>query len=69
MAAVPEILVETGFPLLSGDILEKCQVRRTPIFLYHEHWANADSKEYHVDVTVKANSPTSWFLKDHRWRI
>ncbi|KAE8819471.1 40S ribosomal protein S5-1 [Hordeum vulgare] len=64
MAAVPEMLLETAFPLLLSDRLKKCQVRRTPIFLYHEHWVNADSKEYHVDVIVKANdSPTSWFFE------
>ena len=64
MAAIPEMLLETGFPLLSGDSLEKCQVRRTPIFLYHEHWVNTDTKEYHVDVIVKANdSTTSWFFE------
>ncbi len=50
MAAVHEMLLETGFPLLLADSLEKCQVRRTPIFLYHEHWVNADTKEYHVDM-------------------
>ncbi|KAE8809442.1 hypothetical protein D1007_13961 [Hordeum vulgare] len=70
MAAVPEMLVETGFPLLLGDSLKKCQVRCTPIFLYHEHWVNADTKEYHVDVIVKANdSQQVGSLKDHRWRI
>ena len=64
MAAVPEMLLETGFPLLLSDSLEKCQVRRTPVFLYHEHWVNAETKEYHVDVIVKANdSPTSWFFE------
>ncbi|KAE8782249.1 hypothetical protein D1007_44393 [Hordeum vulgare] len=64
MAAVPETLLETGFPLLLVDSLEKCHIRRTPIFLYHEHWVNADTKEYHVDVIVKANdSPTSWFFE------
>ena len=64
MAAVREMLLETGFPLLLSDSLEKCQVRRTPIFLYHEHWVNADAKEYHVDVIVKANDPpTSWFFE------
>ena len=64
MVAIPEMLVETGFPLLLSDSLEKCQVRRTPIFLYHEHWINANTKEYHVDVIVKANdSPTSWFFE------
>ena len=64
MAAVPETLLETGFPLLLVDCLEKCHVRRTPIFLYHEHWVNADTKEYHVDVIVKANdSPSSWFFE------
>lgn len=64
MVVVPEILVETGLPLLLGDILKKCQVRRTPIFLYHEHWVNADTKEYLVDVIVKANdSPSSWFFE------
>ena len=60
MAAVPETLLETGFPLLLVDCLEKCHVRRTPIFLYHEHWVNADTKEHHMDVIVKANdTPTS----------
>ena len=64
MAAVPEMLLEAGFPLLLSDSLEKCQVRRTPVFLYHEHWVNTDTKEYHVDVIVKANdSPTSWFFE------
>ena len=64
MATVPEMLLETGFPLLLGDSLEKCQVRRTPIFLYHEHWVNADTKEYHVDMIVKVNnSRTSWFFE------
>ena len=64
MATVPEMLLEMGFPLLLSDSLEKCQVRRTPVFLYHEHWVNADTKEYHVDVIVKANdSPTSWFFE------
>ncbi|KAE8800665.1 hypothetical protein D1007_23664 [Hordeum vulgare] len=64
MADVPETLLETGFPLLLVDCLEKCHVRRTPIFLYHEHWVNADTKEYHVDVIVKANdSPSSWFFE------
>ena len=64
MAAVPETLLETGFPLLLVDCLEKCHVRRTPIFLYHEHWVNADTKENHVDVIVKANdSPSSWFFE------
>ena len=64
MAAVPETLLETGFPLLQVDCLEKCHVRRMPIFLYHEHLVNADTKEYHVDVIVKANdSPSSWFFE------
>ena len=64
MAAVPEMLLETGFPLLLGDSLEKCQVRRTPIFLYHEHWVNTNTTEYHVDVIVKANDfPTTWFFE------
>ena len=64
MAVVPEMLVETGFPLLLGDNLEKCQVRRTPVFLYYEHWVNANTKEYHVDVIVNAkNSPPSWFFE------
>ena len=64
MAAVPETLLETGFPLLLVDSLEKFHVRRTPIFLYHEQWVNADTKEYHVDVIVKANdSPSSWFFE------
>ena len=64
MAAVPETLLETGFPLLLVDCLEKCHVCRTHIFLYHEHWVNADTKEYHVDVIVKANdSPSSWFFE------
>ena len=64
MVVVPEVLLETGFPLLFGGSLEKCQVRRTPIFLYHEHWVNTDTKEYHVDVIVKANdSPTSWLFE------
>ncbi|KAI4992117.1 hypothetical protein ZWY2020_041980 [Hordeum vulgare] len=58
------MLLETGFPLLLGDSLEKCQVRRMPIFLYHEHWVNTNTKEYHVDVIVNANdSPTSWFFE------
>ena len=64
MAAVPKMLLETGFPLLLSDRLEKCRVRRTPIFLYHKHWVNADTKEYHVDVIVKGNdSTTSWFFE------
>ena len=64
MAIVPDMLLETGSPLLLGDYVEKCQVRRTPIFLYHEHWVNTDTKEYHVDVIVKSNdSPTSWFFE------
>ncbi|KAE8810780.1 hypothetical protein D1007_12504 [Hordeum vulgare] len=64
MAAVLEILLETGFPLLLSDSLEKCQVRRMPILLYHEHWVDVDAKEYHVDLIVKANdSPTSWFFE------
>ncbi|KAI4998982.1 hypothetical protein ZWY2020_054846 [Hordeum vulgare] len=64
MAAVSEMLLERGFPLLLSDSIEKCQVRPTPIFLYHEHWVNADTNEYHVDVIVKANdSLTSWFFK------
>ena len=64
MAAIPEILLETAFPLLLGDSLEKCQVCHMPIFLYHEHWVNADTKEYHVDMIVKANhSPNSSFFQ------
>lgn len=50
MAAVPEMLLKTGFPLLLGDSLEKCQLHHTAIFLYHEDWVNADNKEYHVDI-------------------
>ena len=46
------------------DSLKKCHVRRTPIFLYREHWVNTDTKEYHVDVIVKANDSTnSWFFE------
>ncbi|KAE8815106.1 Endoglucanase 3 [Hordeum vulgare] len=63
MAAVPETLLETSFPLHLVDSLKKCHVRRMPIFLYHEHWVNADTEEYHVDVIVKANDySTSWFF-------
>lgn len=64
MVVVPNMLQEIGFPLLLGDSFEKWKVRRTPVFLYHEHWVNADTKEYHVDVILKENdSPSSWFLE------
>lgn len=64
MDVVPEMFLETGFLLLLGDSLEKCEIRRTPIFLYHEHWVNTDTKEYDVDMIVKANdSATSWFFE------
>ena len=64
MAIVPEALLASGFPLLVEDSLEKCQYRRPPVFFYHEHWVDAITKEYHVEVFVKANdSPTSWFFE------
>jgi hypothetical protein len=60
MAVVPEAFLTSGFPLLLEDSLEKCQFRQPPVFLYNEHWVDAVTKEYHVDVVVKANdSPTS----------
>ncbi|KAE8801396.1 40S ribosomal protein S5-1 [Hordeum vulgare] len=63
-AQIYDLQNQNCFPLLLIDSLEKCQVRRTPIFLYHEHWVNTDTKEYHVDVIVKANdSPTSSFFE------
>ena len=65
MAIIPEALLASGFPLLLEDSLEKCQYRRSPIFLYHEHWVDAITKGYHVDVVMKANdSPTSWFFEE-----
>ena len=64
MALVPEALLASGFPLLLGDSLEKCQFRQPPVLVYHKHWVNAITKEYHVEVFVKANdSPTSWFFE------
>ena len=64
MALIPEALLASGFPLLLGDSLEKCQFCQPPVFLHHEHWVDAVMKEYHLDVVVKANdSLTSWFFK------
>ncbi|KAE8768601.1 hypothetical protein D1007_59908 [Hordeum vulgare] len=38
-----------------------------PIFFYHEHWVNTDTKEYQVDVILKANdSQASWFFEGPR---
>ncbi|KAE8782092.1 hypothetical protein D1007_44611 [Hordeum vulgare] len=53
MVVVLESLLESGFPLLLEDTVEKCQVHRSPVFLYHEHRVNAITKEYHVDVVMK----------------
>ena len=67
MAVIPEDLLASSFPLVLEDSLEKCQYRRSPVLLYHEHWVDAVTKEYHVDVFVKANdSPTSWFFEGPR---
>ena len=64
MAVVPKDLLASSFPLLLEDSLEKCQFHRPHVFLYHDHWVDAVTKEYHVDVVMKANdSPMSWFFE------
>ena len=55
MAVVPEALLSSGFPLLLEDSQVKCEYHRSPEYLYHEHWVDAVTKEYHVDVVMKAN--------------
>lgn len=64
MTVVPERLIESGFPLLVEDSMEKCQICQSPVFRYHELQVIAITKEYHVDVVMKANdSPTSWLFE------